>query len=130
MDFIDETMSEKKPPSLTENDLPPAVKLSVDASLAKQAENLVVLDLRGISSFTDFFIIMHGNSPRQNLAIADALERELRNAGIRPLSVEGREKADWILMDYGSWILHIFSEQARGYYELERLWADGPRLNF
>lgn len=123
-------MSEESKKNLTEQDLPEAVKTSVEAALDKQAENLLVLDLRGISSFTDFFLIMNGQSARQNHAIMESVERSLKKAGQRPLSIEGRKSAEWILMDYGDFILHIFSEEARAFYELEKLWADGPRLEF
>jgi ribosome-associated protein len=94
----------------------------------KKAEDIVVLDLTGISSFTDFFIIMNGNSSRQNVAISEGIEEELKDLSVRPLSVEGREHAEWILMDYGEFIVHIFSPRAREYYSLDKLWGDGIKL--
>jgi len=108
--------------------IPESVKISVEASRMKQAEDIVVLDLTGISSFTDFFIIMHGNSSRQNVAIYEGIEEELKDLLVRPLSVEGKENAEWILMDYGEFIVHIFSPRAREYYSLEKLWGDGIKL--
>jgi len=123
-------MSEANRNTLTKNDLPEAVRTAVDAALDKQAENLVVLDLRGITSFTEYFVIMNGRSGRQNMALMESVQRALKTAGHRPLSVEGRKSADWVLMDYGDFILHIFSEEARAFYDLEKLWADGPRLRF
>jgi ribosome-associated protein len=106
------------------------VKISIKASQAKQGENLVVLDLRGISSFTDYFVIMHGNSARQNLALNENIEKTLKREKIKPLSVEGKELAEWILMDYGSFIIHVFSEKAREYYSLEKLWGDAHKFSY
>ena len=115
---------------MTKKNLPTEVKTSVKVSLEKNGEDLVVLDLRGIASFTDFFIIMHGNSSRQNATITESIERELRKANIKPLSVEGRERAEWILLDFGSFIVHVFSPKAREYYSLEKLWGDAPKLSY
>lgn len=115
---------------MTRRSLPPEVKTSVRASLAKKAEEIVILDLRGIASFTDFFIILHGNSSRQNKAIYESVEKELKENNVKPLSVEGRERADWILMDFGSFIVHIFSRDTREYYSLEKLWGDAPKLTY
>jgi ribosome-associated protein len=109
--------------------IPESVKISVEASRMKQAEDIVVLDLTGLTSFTDFFIIMHGNSSRQNVAIYESIEEELKDLSVRPLSVEGKENAEWILMDYGEFIVHIFSLRAREYYSLEKLWGDGIKLS-
>ncbi len=129
--YQSETMTEGKPKHrMTKRNLPPEVKTSVKASLAKKAEELVILDLRGIASFTDFFIILHGNSSRQNMAIYESVEKELKENNVKPLSVEGRERADWILMDFGSFIVHIFSRDAREYYSLEKLWGDAPKLTY
>jgi len=121
---------EKIRKKLIKRNLPRAVKISVKASQVKKGEDLVVLDLREISSFTDFFIIMHGNSRRQNLAINESIELELKKENILPLNIEGRENAEWILMDYGSFIVHVFSERAREYYSLEKLWGDAHKLEY
>ncbi|NIO48003.1 MAG: ribosome silencing factor [Candidatus Aminicenantes bacterium] len=110
--------------------LPREVKISIKASQAKKGENLVVLDLRGISSFTDYFVIMHGNSTRQNLALQENIEKELKKEKTVPLSIEGKELAEWILMDYGSFIIHVFSERAREYYSLEKLWGDAHKFSY
>ncbi|MFP4082572.1 MAG: ribosome silencing factor [Candidatus Aminicenantes bacterium] len=115
---------------MTKRSLPREVKISVKASLDKKSEKLVVMDLRGISSFTDYFIITHGNSPRQNLAIHESIEEKLKGEGIRPLSVEGKEHAEWILMDYGSFIIHVFSKRAREYYSLEKFWGDASKISY
>lgn len=114
----------------TKRSLPSEVRASVNASLEKMGEELVVLDLRGIASFTDFFIILHGNTSRQNTAISESIEEKMKEQKIKPLSIEGRERADWILMDYGSFIVHVFSKEAREYYSLEKLWGDAPKLSF
>lgn len=118
------------PKKLDKRSLAKHVKISVKASCAKKAEDILVLDLRDISSFTDYFVIMQGNSKRQNIAIYESIEKELKNEKVRPLSIEGRENAEWILMDYGYFIIHIFSKEAREYYSLEKLWGDAPRSDY
>ena len=123
-------MPENKPKRFTKRSLPREVRLAVEAGLDKKAEGLCVLDLRELSSFTDFFLIASGASSRQNQAIADALEVRLKQAGRRPLSVEGSGTAEWILMDYGSFVVHVFSRRARDFYALEKLCGDAPRLDF
>jgi ribosome-associated protein len=122
-------MNSKSEKTTNTKKIPESVKISVETSRTKKAEDIVVLDLSGISSFTDFFIIMHGNSARQNIAIYEGIETELKDQSVRPLSVEGKENAEWILMDYGEFIVHIFSPTAREYYSLEKLWGDGKKLS-
>jgi len=100
-------VEERTGKTISKRNLPREVKISIKASQAKKGENLVVLDLRGISSFTDYFVIMHGNSARQNLALHESIENELKKQKIMPLSVEGKEHAEWILMDYGSFCSDI-----------------------
>ena len=117
----------KKP---TKRSLPGGVKISVKASQAKKGEDIIVLFLSEISSFTDFFIIMHGNSSRQNFAIYENIAMELKKKNVTPLSIEGKKNSEWILMDYGSFIIHIFSEKAREYYSLEKLWGDAPKITY
>ncbi len=123
-------MAEEKKKRLTKRSLPPNVRLAVEACLSRKAEDLCVLDLRELSSFTDFFLIGHGNSSRQNAAVAEAVEAALKPAGFRPLSVEGRGSAEWVLLDFGSLVVHVFSRAARDYYGLETLWGDAPRIDF
>ena len=82
-----------------------------------------VLDLREVTSFADFFVICSGANPRQVQAIGDEIGLQLKERGEYPLSIEGYENADWILADYGDYLIHVFSEKARAYYDLERLWA-------
>lgn len=121
---------EKIGKTISKRNIPREVKISIKASQAKKGENLVVLDLRGISSFTDYFVIMHGNSARQNLALQESIEKELKKEKTLPLSIEGKEHGEWILMDYGSFIIHVFSERAREYYSLEKLWGDAHKLSY
>ncbi|OGD23244.1 MAG: ribosome silencing factor [Candidatus Aminicenantes bacterium RBG_13_64_14] len=123
-------MAEEKKKRFTKRSLPASVRLAVESALAKKAEDLCVLDLRELSSFTDFFLVMNGSSSRQNAAVAEAVEAALKPAGLRPLSVEGRESAEWILIDYGSLVVHVFSQTARDRYSLEKLWGDAPRVDF
>lgn len=123
-------MNESDSKKFTKRNLPRGVKLAIQASKDKKGEGITVLDLSEISSFTDVFIIMHGNSARQNKAIYEGIEQELKEAKIRPISKEGIKNAEWILMDYGSFIVHIFSKDAREYYMLEKLWTDAPKLTY
>ena len=123
-------MSKEMPIKLDKRSLSKHVKMSVKASKEKKAEHIVVLDLRDVSSFTDYFVIMQGNSKRQNMAIYESIEQTLKKENIKPLSIEGRKNAEWILMDYGYFIIHVFSKEAREYYYLEKLWGDAPRSNF
>jgi ribosome-associated protein len=115
---------------LTKRGLPAEVRQSVKAGQDKKAEDILVLDLRELTSFTDFFVIVTGNSSRQNAAIAESIEQELKKKATRPLGIEGREQAEWILMDYGSFVVHIFSRRAREYYSLDKLWGDAPRVAY
>jgi len=92
------------------------------------AKDVIGLDLRRLSDVTDFFIIAAGRSSRQNQGIADELEAELKKLGIRPRTIEATKESNWILMDYGDWVVHIFQEEAREFYDLEGLWHDAPRL--
>jgi ribosome-associated protein len=119
--------SEKK---LSKRSLPREVKLSVEAGLEKKGEDIMVLDLRNLAAFTDYFVILHGNSDRQNRAIYESIEEKLKKENFLPLSIEGKKNAEWILMDYGNFIVHVFSKKAREYYLLEKLWGDSPRLNY
>jgi ribosome-associated protein len=107
------------------------LKQIVDAALDKKAEDVLVLDLRGLCQFTDYFVICHGSSSRQTLAIADAIEERLFEESRRkPKHVEGRRVADWILMDFIDVVVHVFVDEKREFYGLERLWGDAPRVDF
>ncbi len=96
--------------------------IAARAADSKKATDLSLLDLRGISSFTDFFVICSGANARQIQAIADEVHGQLKQSGRLPIGVEGYDKAEWVLADYGDFIVHIFSPAARSFYELERLW--------
>lgn len=89
---------------------------------SRKAFDLKVLDLREITSFTDYFVICSVSNPRQAHAVCDDIEKGLKETGELPVSIEGYDAAEWILMDYGDFLVHIFSETARAYYDLERLW--------
>jgi ribosome-associated protein len=117
-----------KTKAFTKRQLPAAVKTAIQAAQDKKAEAVTVIDLRTASSFTDFFIIMTGMNSRQTAALADAVERELKAQNLRPIGVEGASRGEWILLDYGSFLVHVFSPAARDYYALEKLWGDAPRL--
>jgi ribosome-associated protein len=106
-----------------------ALKIALNAADAKKANDLVALDISEIASFASFFLLCTGDSSRQMQAIADEVEQRLRANGIRPSHVEGYQNAEWILMDYMDLVVHIFSKTARAYYDLERLWRDGKRLD-
>ncbi len=101
---------------------------AVRAALDKKAVDVVVLDLRGTPAFTDFFVLCSGNSQRQVKAIADGVEDALRTAKVRPAHVEGYERAEWVLLDYFTFIVHVFTPQTRTFYSLERLWGDAERI--
>lgn len=102
------------------------LKKGVDALLDKKAEKLVVLNLQGLTSISDYFVLATASSDRQAQALADAVEAALRSEGRRPLSLEGYPRAPWILVDYGDVVFHIFHDEARRFYGLERLWGDAP----
>lgn len=110
------------------NDLNHQLDIFIQAVLGKKAEAVVVLDVRGLTSIADTFIICSGRSNRQVSAIADHVQRFLKQQGIRPLSVEGRKEGLWVLMDYGDVIIHVFYEETRSFYDLEGLWVDAKRI--
>jgi ribosome-associated protein len=99
-----------------------------NAALDKKADEMVIMDMRGISSFTDYFIICSGRSDRQVQGIADSVETEMKKAGISPLGIEGFTEGKWVLLDYGDVVVHVFYAPIREFYDLERLWADAPRI--
>ena len=106
----------------------PAWLTAVRAADSRKALDMKVLDLSGITSFTDYFIICSGSNSRQIQAIADEVSQRLKKRGELPISLEGYEQAEWILMDYADFIVHIFSAKAREYYDLERLWRQGKEV--
>jgi ribosome-associated protein len=108
--------------------LPADVARAVGAALEKKAADVVVLDLRNTPAFTDHFVLCSGQNPRQVKAIADAIEEAMRAARIRPSHIEGYDRAEWILMDFFTFIVHVFSPQTREFYSLERLWGSAERI--
>jgi ribosome-associated protein len=106
----------------TELDEP--ILMALAAAAEKKALNVVVLDLREIASFTDFFVISSGTNERQVQAISDEVVETLKKAGTPVTRVEGYKTAEWILLDYGDFVMHIFNEKARAFYDLERLWRE------
>jgi len=104
------------------------VLLCVNASLKKKAKDLIILNVKELSSFADYFIICSGTSDRQVQAIASSIQENLKEFGIIPLGVEGERLGKWVLMDYNDVIIHIFYEPIRLFYDIERLWSDAPRM--
>ena len=119
---------ERKPPASATlvaaepQPLNPVWITAVRAAEDKQAENIKVLDLRGIATFADFFIICTSSNARQSNAIIEEIEAQLKKEGERPISVEGKESAEWILADYGDFLVHVFSPKSRTYFDLDRLY--------
>ena len=105
------------------------ILMALRAAAEKKALDLVVLDLRPVASFTDFFVITSGTNRRQVQAISDGVVEQLKKNGTRPARVEGYQTAEWILVDYGDFILHVFDEKARRFYDLERLWREAARVD-
>jgi ribosome-associated protein len=103
--------------------------LCLKAAIEKKAQDPVLLEMRGISSITDYFFLCSGRSDRQVQAIAQGIEDELKKKGIRPLGQEGTVEGRWILMDYEDVVVHIFLEPVRRFYDLEGLWIDAPRVD-
>jgi ribosome-associated protein len=113
----------------TDEGLDERIELALHAASDKKGLDLVVLDLRAIASFTDFFLITSGTNVRQVQAIADEITERLKRAGTRAARVEGYNTAEWVLVDYGDFIVHVFEEKARRFYDLERLWREGTRVS-
>src|SRR6266702_2579371 len=102
---------------------------AVKAVESKKADDVVILEMDQTSgAFTDYFIVCSGTNPRQIQAVSDEVQKELEQEGQRPASVEGYKQAEWVLLDYVDFVVHIFSEQARKFYDLERLWKSASRL--
>jgi ribosome-associated protein len=108
---------------------PPALlERAARAALGKKATDVVVLDLRRASAFTDHFLLATGGNQKQIVAIADAVEQALRLEGLRPRHLEGYPRQEWILIDYGDFVVHVFTPRSRAFYDLERLWGGASRL--
>ncbi len=110
-------------------DLDATVKLAIECASEKKAFNIKALDLREIASFTEFFIICSGANMRQVQAISDEInERLKKDLSTRPIRIEGYRTGEWVLLDYGDFIVHIFEKEARDFYDLERLWRDAKKV--
>jgi ribosome-associated protein len=103
------------------------ISIAIEAIVDKKGLDLVVLDLKGICTFTDYFVICSGTSVRQVQAISDAVEERLRAEKARG-RIEGYREGEWVLMDYTDFLVHIFTQTKREYFDLERLWGDAPRV--
>jgi ribosome-associated protein len=114
---------EQEPAQLDER-----IRMALAAAGEKKAINSVVLDLREIASFTDYFVITSGTNERQVQAISDEIVETLKKAGTAAARVEGYKTAEWILLDYGDFVVHVFDEKARSFYDLERLWRESKRV--
>jgi ribosome-associated protein len=116
------------PPVVAQPDPSRAVaELVAQAGLDKKAEDVVVFDVRGLSSYADYLVIMTADSDRQAGAIADHVDARMKEAGHQKVSVEGYETGTWIIVDYGDVVTHVMGRQAREFYDLDGLWADAPR---
>jgi ribosome-associated protein len=115
--------------SMKKSDLKRQVAAAIQACLDKKAEELSILEMeKGSGAFTDYFVLCSGTNPRQVQAIADEVELRLKSTGVRPAHVEGYRQGEWILVDYVDFVVHVFSEKARKFYDLERLWKTAKRL--
>ena len=114
---------------MKKSELKKQVAAAIQACLEKKAEELTILEMeKGSGAFTDYFVLCSGSNPRQVQAIADEVELRLKKAAIRPTHIEGYNQAEWVLIDYVDFVVHVFSEKARKFYDLERLWKSARRL--
>ena len=126
------TTSQRKPrvTATKSPKLPKAIQVAIDAAHDRKATGVVVLDLKKAGAFTDYFVLCSAANPRQVQAIADAVEQALKAQKQRPSLVEGYARAEWVLLDYFDFVVHIFSKQARDFYGLDRLWGSATRIEF
>ena len=111
------------------NNLKQQVSQAIGACVEKKAENVAILEMeKGSGAFTDYFVVCSGSNPRQIQAISDEVEQRLKKVGLHPVNIEGYRQAEWVLLDYVDFVVHVFSEKARKYYDLERLWKSARRL--
>jgi ribosome-associated protein len=114
--------------SATKGELDPRILTALHAGAEKKALDPVILDLREIASFTDYFLIVSGTNERQVQAIADEVYETLKKHRAAAARVEGYKTAEWILLDYGDFVVHVFEQKARRFYDLERLWRESKRV--
>ena len=117
--------TEKRP---TRSRLPAALTRAIEAAQEKKASHVVVLNLKKSSAFTDYFVLCTGQNVRQVTAIADAIQEVLKAEHLRPTHVEGYDRAEWVLMDYFDFIIHVFTPSTREFYSLDRLWGQAERI--
>ncbi len=117
-----------EPAALPDTARPTALAIA-QAALDKKAEDVMVLDVRGLTSYADYFVVATADSDRQASAIADHVEDTMKKAGVSKVGVEGYETGRWILVDYGDVVAHVMNRESRGFYDLEGLWADAPRFS-
>lgn len=115
---------------MTINSLRPEIRAAVEAAQDKQAVDITVLNLSGAGAFAEYFLLCSGQSQPQIQAIGESIEERLEREGRRVVHREGKSSAEWVLLDYGDFVVHIFSERARQYYDLERLWRSAERVTF
>src|ERR1700716_4433429 len=114
---------------MKKNEIKNQVTAAIQACLEKKAEELTILEMeKGSGAFTDYFVLCSGSNPRQVQAIADEVEMRLKTAGMPPTHIEGYRQAEWVLLDYVDFVVHVFSEKARKFYDLERLWKTAKRM--
>jgi ribosome-associated protein len=116
--------------TVTPAELPEEVQRAGELALERKAQDVLALDLRGISSAADVFLLASGTSDIQVRAVAEHIVEELKKDGVRPDHVEGMEGGRWVLLDYIDFVVHVFHPQARGFYQLETLWGDAPQVGF
>lgn len=104
------------------------ILLAVNASLEKKAKNIVILNIKNVTSFADYTVICSGTSDRQVQSIAASIEESMKKAGALPLGIEGEKGGRWVLMDYADIVVHVFYEPVREFYDIERLWSDAPKM--
>jgi len=107
----------------------PELRAAVEAAQGRKAAGITVLDLSGLGAFTGAFVVCTAFSTRQVQAVSDAIQEALEHAGRRLLHCEGYERAEWVLLDYGRFVIHVFLERARLFYDIERLWRQAPRYD-
>jgi len=107
------------------------VRIAAGAADDKKAAETLIIDVGDVFSVSDYFVITSGSNPRQVAAIVDAVEEEIKNVGgPGPVRVEGLEDREWVLVDYGAFVVHVFNQEQRDFYQLERLWSDRPRIDW
>jgi ribosome-associated protein len=126
----DSRTSDRRPiDRMKKKDLKRQVSEAIGACREKKAEEITILELeKGSGAFTDYFVVCSGTNPRQIQAISDEVEERLERTGLRPTHVEGYQQAEWVLLDYVDFVVHVFSEKARKFYDLERLWKSAKRM--